>query len=426
MRKDYINLSHKPTRKEFVAEYYLEPAQGYSIERVANAVAGESSIDTWSDIKTLSPAIVKRLKPSVFHINKRQGIVKIAYSAELFEPGSISQLLSSLAGNILSMKMVANIKLLDVTLPKEYVESFKGPLYGIKGIRQVLKIKNRPLLGTIVKPKLGLKPGEHALVAYRAWVGGIDLVKDDENLTNQCFNPFKARVRAVLKLRKKAEKVTGKRKAYMPNITAPTTEELLARARFVKGLGCEYAMVDIITTGWTALQSLREYNQKLKLILHGHRCMHSAFTRNPKHGVAMLVVAKLTRLIGLDQLHIGTVIGKMEGTKREVLDIEHEMEAPSIGEMPLHHVLSQKWWHIKPLMPVASGGLQPLMIPQLYKYFGNDIVLQFGGGIHAHPSGTESGARAVYQALEATLKGIPLKTHAKTHRELAEAFKKWG
>jgi ribulose-bisphosphate carboxylase large chain len=422
MRKDYIDQTYKPKANEFIAEYYIEPEKGYTVERAANAVAGESSIDTWTDIKTLSQEIAKRLKPHVFHI--KGSIVKIAYSAELFEPGSVAQLLSSLAGNILSMKLVKNLRLIDIQFPKAYVASFPGPLHGIAGIRKLMRVKNRPFLGTIVKPKLGLTPAEHAQVAYNAWAGGLDFVKDDENLTDQGFNRFNARVKATLKARARAEQLTKQRKMYMPNVTAPTAEELIARAKFVKSQGGEYVMVDIITSGWTAIQSLRQANSRLGLVLHAHRCMHSAYTRNPHHGISMLTVAKLTRLIGLDQLHTGTIVGKMEGGANEVLDIDHEMLCHEME--PIHLTLAQKWYSIKPLMPVASGGIQPLMIPRLVKYFGNNIILQFGGGVHAHPEGTIAGARAACQALNATLKNIPLKSYASTHKELAGAFQKWG
>jgi len=425
MRDDYISLRYKPKINELVAEYYLEPSMGYSFEDVANAVAGESSIDTWSDIKTLKTSLANKLKPHVFSIAKNKGIIKIALRLELFELGSVAQLLSSVAGNILSMKKVRNIRLLDLHLPESYVKSFQGPKFGIAGVRRLFRIK-RPLLGTIVKPKLGLSPKEHALVAYEAWIGGVDLVKDDENLTNQPLNPFKERVKQALKLRAKAEKLTGMKKAYIPNITAPDIEEMLHRAMYVKSLGGEYAMIDIITTGWTAMQSLRKVNNQLKLILHAHRCMHSAFTRNEKHGIAMLMVAKLARLIGIDQLHIGTVIGKMEGSRDEVLSLDKELTRMHIDGFELTYQLKQDWFGLKRVMPVASGGLQPLMIPKLYEFFGNDAVFQFGGGIHAHPKGTRAGAAATRQALEATLKNISLEDYAKKHSELKLAIKKWS
>ena len=426
MRRDYIALNYKPKSSEVIAEYYMEPEKDHKFEEVATAVAGESSIDTWTDIKTLSPALAKKLKPHVYNLDKRKKIIKVAYHKELFELGSVAQLLSSIAGNIFSMKMVANLRLLDVKFPKEMVKWYKGPKFGIKGIRRILKSGNRPLLGTIVKPKMGLSSREHAQVAFESWVGGLDLVKDDENLTDQKFNNFRERVRKTLEMRNRAEILCRCKKIYMPNITAPTVQEMIKRAEYVKEKGGEYIMVDVVTSGWTALQSLRVANEKLKLVLHGHRCMHSAMTRNPKHGISMMVVAKLVRLIGLDQLHTGTIVGKMEGGSKEVLDIDFEMEHELVKEDNFHNVLTQKWQHLRRLMPVASGGVQPLMIPEMYKYFGKDIIIQLGGGVHAHPQGTRAGAKAAAQALVAALRYIPLKQHAKSNPELALAIKKWG
>jgi ribulose-bisphosphate carboxylase large chain len=416
MRKDYINLRYEPQKEnELICKYYVEPAKGIKLEEAAVHIAGESSIDTWSEILTLSPKLAKELKPNVFSIDNKNKRIKIAYSIDLFELGSVAQLLSSIAGNIFSMKVVKNLRLEDVSFPMNVARRFKGPKFGIEGVRKVLKIKeDRPLIGTIVKPKVGLTSEKHSKVVYEAWVGGCDLVKDDENLTNQKFNPFKKRVTLGLKMRKKAEKETGERKMYLPNITAPNCQEMIKRAQFVKHHGGEYVMIDIIPTGWTALQTLREENEDLKLIIHAHRCMHSAFTRNPKHGISMLVIAKLTRLIGLDQLHIGTVVGKMHGSKEEVLSIRD--------------ACIKKLYHLKPLFPVSSGGLHPLMIPQLLKIFGNDAIFQFGGGIHAHPLGTKSGAKAVRDALYATMEGSSLEEYAKEgkSKELKAAIKKWG
>jgi len=201
---------------------------------------------------------------------------------------------------------------------------------------------------------------------------------------------------------------------------------MLKRAGILKDLGGEYAMIDIITVGWSALQSLRENNEDLNLVLHAHRCMHSALTRNPRHGVSMLVIAKLIRLIGLDQLHIGTVVGKMHGERDEVLALRDECVLGHVPENHYLHVLEQDWGRIKPVFPVASGGLEPTMVPELTKIFGKDVIMQFGGGIHAHPMGTVSGAMACRQAVDASLDGISLEEYAKTHSELKAALDKWG
>jgi len=426
MLKEYIDLGYNPTENDVICEYHIEPVKGVSFEKAATNMAGESSIDTWTDILTLSPALAEKLKPSVFFMDEKTNTIKVAYNSDLFEINSVPQFLSSIAGNIFSMKILDNLRLQDISFPGEVIKQFKGPKFGLNGVRKLLKVKNRPLVGTIVKPKVGLTSETHSKVAYDAWIGGCDIVKDDENLTDQKFNRFENRAKLTLKARDKAEKETGERKVYMCNITAPTCQEMIRRAEFVKNLGGEYIMIDIIPVGWTALQTLREENENLGLVLHAHRCMHSALTRNPRHGVSMLTIAKLTRLIGLDQLHIGTVVGKMHGGKEEVLSIRDECVLKHVKEDYEMNVLEQDWGNIKPLFPVASGGLQPTMIPELVKIFGRDIIMQFGGGIHAHPMGTKAGAMACRQSLDVALKGTSLKDATKKNKELKAAIDKWG
>ena len=224
--------------------------------------------------------------------------------------------------------------------------------------------------------------------------------------------------------RDKAEKETGCKKIYMPNITAELNE-MLARAEYVKKLGGEYIMVDIITIGWSALHTLVKAN--LGLIFHAHRAGHGMFTRHPDQGMSMLVIAKLCRLLGMDQLHIGTAdIGKMEGSADEVIEIEENIEKAVTKENRQGFALGQNWHGLKPILAVASGGLYPGCMPKLVKRMGKDIVAQFGGGCHGHPDGTFAGAASILQAAEASVKKIPLKKYAKDHKELAKALKKWG
>jgi ribulose-bisphosphate carboxylase large chain len=183
-------------------------------------------------------------------------------------------------------------------------------------------------------------------------------------------------------------------------------------------------MVDILTVGFSGLQTLRQAN--LGLVIHGHRAMHAALTRNPKHGISMLTIGKLCRLAGLDQLHVGAVFGKMEGGKDEVLGITDEIENNIIQEKKRQHSLEQKWYHIKPMFAVCSGGLHPGKVQKLIHAMGNNIIIQAGGGVHGHPFGTRKGAMALRQAVDATMKKISLEEYSKTHSELQQALKKWG
>ncbi|NYZ75117.1 type III ribulose-bisphosphate carboxylase [Candidatus Micrarchaeota archaeon] len=420
---DYVDLKYRPTEEDLVCEYYLEPGEGRTLANAAEALAAESSIGTWTHIATLKPGTARKLKPHIYEINARAKTVKIAYNADLFEAGSIPQIWSAIAGNVFGMKAADNLRLLDVELPSSILRAYKGPALGIPGIRKMLNVSKRPLIGTIVKPKVGLSAKEHAQVAYEAWAGGLDLVKDDENLTSMKYNKFEDRLAATLEAKDLAEQETGEKKIYVCNVTAETME-MLRRAQLIKDQGGNCAMIDIITAGWAAVQSLREANTGL--ILHGHRAMHAAITRNRRHGISMLVFAKFARLAGIDELHIGAIYGKMEGTKKEVLTMEHEIEDRIIKPDERTHVLAEKWLHIKPTFAIASGGLHPGVLDKLVHAMGNDCICQAGGGVHGHEKGTRVGATAMRQALEATMKNIPLTKYAQTHPELNQALRQWG
>ncbi len=423
MAEGYVDLGYSPGDDEVVCMFYAEPAEGSSLEKAAVHLTAESSIGTWTDVCTMKESVLCRLKPTIFSIDEAAGIVKVAYPIGLFELGSVPQFMSSVTGNIYGMKAVENLRFLDMTLPKRYVKSFPGPKHGIKGVRKLLKIHDRPLVGTIIKPKVGLPPKDHARVAYEAWVGGCDIVKDDENLTDQGFNRFDARVKLTLKALAKAERETGERKAYMANVTAETNE-MLRRMKYVKKCGGTYAMVDVLTIGPSALETVREADEDMGLVLHAHRAMHAALTRNRRHGITMLALAKLYRLIGMDQLHIGTAVGKMEGPQEEVMGIRDEI---AYDDVPAgRDRLPQRWWGMKPVFPVASGGLHPGHVPKLMEFMGDDVIIQMGGGIHGHPGGTVKGAMAARQAVEAVKDGRTLEEYGADHRELADALGKWA
>ena len=418
-RKSFIDLRYRPKKTNVLCQYRLVPERGKSIDEVAQDIAGESSIGTWTKLTTMKKKIWETLHPHIYYINKKEKKIRIAYPIKLFELGNLPEIMSSIGGNIFGMKAVRELFWQDIRIPKEMLKSFKGPKFGIKGIRKMLGIKNRPLMGTIVKPKVGLDEKEHARVAYESWVGGCDLVKDDENLTSQSFNKFRKRFLLTNALRKKAEKETGEKKAYLVNCTAET-EEMLKRIKFVEEHGGNYVMLDILTLGWAALQTARNHS---KLPIHAHRAGHAMFDRTGKQGMSMEIIAQFARMIGVDTLHIGAVYGKMSGGKDEVLHIEREIEQPFTKKTQKY--LQQKWYNIKPVFGVASGGVYPGIVPKIIEAMGNDIVIQAGGGIHGHPKGTRAGAKAMRQAIDATLKKIPLEKYAESHQELKEALEYW-
>jgi len=415
---DFINLKYKPRGKDLICLFRIEPAAGLSFKEAANTVALESSTGTWVDVKTKKD-YVNKLSAKVYAMSKKEKRVMIAYPEELFEDGNAPNILSSIAGNVFGMKAVDGLRLEDVSFPADLIKSFAGPRYGIHGFRKLLNIKERPLVGTIVKPKLGLNTKDHVKVAYNAWTGGCDIVKDDENLSSQKFNTFEKRAAKTLEAKDKAEEQTGDKKAYLINVTAET-KKMLERVDLVKSLGGKFVMHDILTAGWASLQTLR---QNTNLVIHAHRAMHGALTENKKHGIAMMVIADFARLIGVDSLHIGTAIGKMKGDLEEVKQIREEIEMKKLKQTKIR--LAQDWKDIQPVMAVCSGGICPKHIPYLIKNFGKDIIIQAGGGIHGHPKGTMQGSLAMRHAVDAVLQKKTLQEYSKNHTALKDALDFW-
>ncbi|MHA1266001.1 MAG: RuBisCO large subunit C-terminal-like domain-containing protein [Candidatus Helarchaeota archaeon] len=392
---------------------YLVSSSKFSTKFAAEQIAIEESIGTWTQITT-EQDYVRRLAAKAFKFsNSKEGIIKIAYPLELFDPdiGGIPNLLSIVAGNLFGLAGLDRVKLLDIDLPKEYVQAFPGPQFGIDELRKIIGTvsQRRPHVGTIIKPKVGLSPSDTAKVAYEAASGGLDLIKDDETLTSQKFCPFEDRLVKVMEKLDLVKEETGKTVLYAVNVSG-TNNKLLELADFAKDNGANCIMIDILTVGFGAVQVLTQ--NSLKLPIHIHRTMHGAFTEG-QHGISMLVIAKLTRLVGGDQLHTGTAAGKMGLAK----------DLPEIQE--INTFLRTPWHGLKPVFPVASGGLHPGIVHINVKYLGNELVVQAGGGIHGHPQGTRAGAKAMMQAAEAAFRNIPPERYAQDHPELALALETW-
>ena len=418
---EFVDTEYTPAKDDLVTLFYFEPPNGMTREESAGRIASESSTGTWTTLTTLPPRM-KGLQATAFKIDGNY--LKVAYPRELWENGNFCQLLSGIAGNIFGMKGVKNLRLLDVSFPKNYIKHFKGPILGIEGIRKRWKVYKRPLTGAVPKPKIGFTAQEHAKVGYETWMGGFDFVKDDENLTSTTFNKFEERVTLLAQYRDKAENETGERKGAFINITAET-EEMKHRADILHEYGFDYAMLDVVIVGTAALMTMREYLGDLGITTHAHRAMHAALDRNPKHGISMQFIAKQMRVIGLNQLHSGTAVGKLVGSKEEVqsiADVLREKKTPRRDNI----LLDQDWGHIKSAFPVSSGGLHPGLIPEVMEIYGSDMVLLISGGIHGHPDGTRAGAKASIQAIEATMEGMTLEEKAKSCPELRMALEKWG
>ncbi len=425
VKKDYV----PDPDNDVVVVFRLTPTDGFSIEEVAGRVASESSVGTWTTLAVLPDRIWKLMGKAYYIKDLGDGsyLVKVAYPVDLFEEGNMAGFLASVAGNIYGMRAVKGLRIEDIYLPGRFLKYFKGPVKGIKGVRDIYKVYDRPIVGTVPKPKVGFTPDELENVVYEYLVGGMDFAKDDENLVSQPFCRFEERAKAIMRAIDKAEKETGERKVWLANITS-NAKEMVRRLRVVHDYGNPFVMVDVVISGWATVEFIRDIAEEFGMAIHAHRAFHAAFTRNKYHGMAMFTLAKLYRTVGVDQLHVGTPeVGKLEATKKDVINnariLREQHFKPEEGDE--FHV-EQKWYHIKPALPTSSGGLHPGTLPEVMRVMGTDIVIQVGGGVLGHPDGPRAGAAAVRQAIDAYLKGVPLDEYAEEHKELKKALEKWG
>jgi ribulose-bisphosphate carboxylase large chain len=254
-----------------------------------------------------------------------------------------------------------------------------------------------------VKPKLGLSAKNYGRVVYEALRGGLDFTKDDENINSQPFMRWRDRYLYSIEGVNRASASSGEVKGHYMNVTAATMEEMYERAEFAKELGSVIIMMDL-TVGYTAMQSMSKWARRNGLILHLHRAGHGTYTRQKAHGVSFRVIAKWCRLLGVDHIHAGTVVGKLDGdpmtTKGfyDTLRLDHVPANPETGIY-----FDQDWCSLGAVMPVASGGIHAGQMHQLLHYLGEDVVLQFGGGTIGHPMGVAAGATANRVAVEAMI-----------------------
>jgi ribulose-bisphosphate carboxylase large chain len=391
---------------DVIALFRITPQDGVDPIEAAAAVAGESSTATWTVVWTDRLTAAEKYRAKAYRVdptpnNPNEYFAYIAYELDLFEPGSIANLTASIIGNVFGFKPLKALRLEDMRLPVAYVKTFQGPATGIVVERERLNCYGRPLLGATVKPKLGLSGRNYGRVVYEALKGGLDFTKDDENINSQPFMHWRDRFLYCMEAVNRASAATGEIKGTYLNVTAGTMEEMYKRAEFAKELGSVIVMIDLVI-GYTAIQSMAKWARDNDMILHLHRAGHSTYTRQKTHGVSFRVIAKWMRLAGVDHIHAGTVVGKLEGdpaTTKGYYDICREEHNPVSLETGLF--FDQDWASLNKMMPVASGGIHAGQMHQLIHYLGEDVVLQFGGGTIGHPQGIEAGATANRVALEA-------------------------
>lgn len=427
-----------------IVQYKIERADGVPEDKFAEAaasIASESSTGTWTTVDAgpdSGMVTAEKYKALAYDLNPTTHMFKVAYKAELFELDNMSGFLAGPCGNVAGMKMTKGLRVFDIRFPKKIIEKFPGPRFGIPGIREIIG-HNMPILGTVPKPKVGRTPQQQALLARKLWTAGdgtYDFIKDDENLTSLPFNKFEDRAKAVLAVQNEVEKTTGKKKLYLCNITHSDMDIMLDRANLISSLGGHIFMMDVVTTGFAAVHTIRKKNPGLAI--HAHRAMHGFVTRESGDGIkgishlqgfsiSMLTLAKVYRLLGVDSLHVGSPKSKMQ----DYGESEVIAKAISTEDTPpdeKFHTLGQKWFGIKTVWPTASGGLHPGVLDTVVAKLGNDIFIQLGGGVLGHPQGAEKGVEAALEARKAIFDGISFDDFIVKNPQsaLAEAIRYWG
>jgi 2,3-diketo-5-methylthiopentyl-1-phosphate enolase len=414
---DLVNLGHAFPEVAFSEDYIIGTYQvrikTSNIEKLSLAIADEQSTGTW--IKVGADSIEKKKKygakvVSVYEVPDTGAdmvetlppmyIIQLAIPAANMGD-SLPMMLTTMFGNISAAGMV---KLIDIAFPKKYIEQFQGPKFGVEGLREVLGVKDRPLLNAMIKPNLGWTPEEGAEIFYKAAKGGVDIIKDDELLpADSDFCPLKERVTRFMEKERQVYEETGEHTLYSVNIT-DSIDKIKNNAYRAIEYGANSIMLNTYTAGHGALKMLAD-DPNINVPILAHVDFAGAYAGSTYTGVsAPLLIGKLTRLAGGDFQINGHPWGKFP--------IAYKMFYRSFK------FFTQPWWNIKPMMYACSGGTTQLVVKNCIDALGTDIILAAGGGVHGHPDGSEAGARSMRQAIDAAINGIDLLEYAKTHKEL--------
>lgn len=406
---------------EYIIATYLAsfPAQ-VPVPKLAPALAIEQSTGTWVAVPGETPEVrVKHIAKVIGvyelpdweyavppQVEQRQYVIQMAFP-EINVGSQIPMMLTAVVGNI---SMGGQIKLLDVRFPEKYVCGFKGPKFGIEGVRELLGVDQRPLLNNMIKPCTGYTTEVGANLFRLAALGGCDIIKDDELIADASFNRLQDRVKHYMEIERQVYEETGEHTLYTPNIT-DGVPKVFENAKRAVELGANALMINYLVVGLPVLQALAE-DPEINVPILAHMDAAGAMYMSPHHGISShIVLGKLPRLAGADIVVFPAPYGKAPVIPDKFINVARNLSFPL--------------YQIKPILPMPSGGISPSMVPRVVQDLGPDIVIGSGGGIHAHPQGPVAGAKAFRQAIDATMQGIPLKEAAKEHPELAAALELW-
>lgn len=404
-----------------IATYYCATKPSTNMVKFAAALAIEQTCGTWLKVPGETPEVRERAIGRVVgiyetpsyqiaippEVTERNFIIRIAYPWQNFGP-SLSMMLSTVIGNISSS---GKVKLVDLEFPDSFLKHFKGPKFGVPGIRELLGVYDRPLLNNMIKPCIGLTPEKTAELAYEAAVGGVDVIKDDELVCDPPFCPLEERVKAVMEAIHKADEVKGEKTLYAFNITGPL-DLMRQRAHKAIAAGANALMVNYATVGLDTARAITE-DPEINVPILAHSDYTGATYESEWSGLsATLIGAKLPRLAGLDMIIGLTPYGKFPMLMDTFVNCGLQMLTP--------------FGNIRPVFPMPGGGTTQGHIEDVVKKFGKDVMIAAGGAIHGHPMGPAAGARAFRQGIDAVMAGQTLAEAAREYKELAAALEAWG
>lgn len=412
---------------EVLASYLIESF--YPLDYAAEVLAGEQSSGTFVAVPRETRALVERHGARVVSIEPRParnapslpgaarvdgqtqvnvGVITVSFPMENFG-SSLPNLMAAVLGNLFELRELAGVRLVDIELPDAYCARYPGPSFGIRGTRELIGKPDGVLIGTIVKPSVGLRPDDLREVVRELVEAGVDFIKDDELMGNPPYSPLRDRVRVAMEEIDRGAQRTGKKVMYAFNITDDLTQLLPNHDTVVDG-GGNCVMVCVNLVGLAGLSFLREHAQ---VPIHGHRAMLGALMRHPALGIDFCAYQKLVRLAGADHLHTNGMNNKFYETNEEVQASIQAVLTPMLGGYGMLPVLSSGQWAGTAPITFALTGT-------------TDVLMLAGGGILGHPGGPAAGVTSIRQGWEAAVSGVSLDEYAATRPALQQAIEKFG
>ncbi len=405
---DFLALPEFANENFLIATYYLSFNDETDYYEWSKLIALDQSAGTWTHVEGETPEVLEKYGAKVISIYNMPAsnscITRISFPIANF-PANIPMIMSTVAGNVLSQD---GIKLIDIEFPRKILDNFSGPILGVAGMRELLNVKDRPLIGAILKPCIGVEPEVSAKGAVDAALGGVDLIKDDELLSETEYSPMVKRVRTVM------EHLRGVGKEnvlYCINITG---EKLIDRANRAIEAGANSLMVNYNALGWGIIEDLVKYlkDNKHELPIFGHCAGTGGMYKSSNNGISpMLLCGKIPRIIGTDMNLVYPDSGRFGFATNELIEI--------------HNALTSELYSVNKAFSVMAGGIHPGSVPHILNILGNDTILMAGGGIYGHPQGATAGAKAIKDTVLAIQHGLTLDEAAQNHEEVKVSLEFW-